>query len=202
MQYWENSSTVGARFQAIHEASTHIALFLEFIPYTLYQWLGDRLKAGGSIAESAFLCVEKGLGATNNFMNANGLIHFDAHFENILTDGNHLFLSDFGLALSSNFQLINRESDFFNSHHSYDRCCTVVNLLHCVITNLFEKDQWEEQLKKYINGNADSLPPSIDAWVKLYAPIALVMDEFYQKLQKKSKNTPYPKTLLESLLIN
>jgi len=43
-------------------------------------------------------------------------------------------------------------------------------------------------------------PPAIAAVIKQYAPIALLMDEFFQKLQK-SKSTPYPATQLEKLLI-
>ena len=39
------------------------------------------------------------------------------------------------------------------------------------------------------------------ARIKQYAPIALAMDEFFQKLQNESKSTPYPATQLEKLLI-
>ena len=34
-------------------------------------------------------------------MNTHGLVHFDAHFGNVLTDGRRLFVADFGLATSA-----------------------------------------------------------------------------------------------------
>lgn len=43
-------------------------------------------------------------------MNTRGLLHFDAHFENILTDGQRLFFADYGLAISSRFELSRDES--------------------------------------------------------------------------------------------
>ncbi|MFF8401556.1 hypothetical protein ACF06P_07965 [Streptomyces sp. NPDC015684] len=49
---------------------------------------------------------------------AQGLLHFDAHFENILTDGRRLFFADYGLAISSRFELDKDEADFFDRHHT------------------------------------------------------------------------------------
>jgi len=198
--YWENSPAVRKRLEGKHNASAHIILFLEYIPQTLYQWLGEQVKAGEDTAEAAISWVDKALKSTSDFINTRGLIHFDAHFENILTDGTLLYFSDFGLALSSKFDLTKAENEFFNTHHTYDRCATIVNLLHCVITHLFGKDQWEMRLNDFLKGRLKEPSPLITSLIKKYAPIALVMDEFYQKLQKESKSTPYPATKLERLL--
>ena len=202
VQYWENSPAIRNRLEAKHEASAHVVLFLEHVPQTLYQWLGKQLNAGADTAKAALLFVDKALKSTNDFINARGLVHFDAHFENILTDGKLIYFSDFGLALSSNFDLTHTENEFLNAHRTYDRCATIVNLLHCIITNLFGNDRWEMRLKDYVSGKLPKLAPSIDDLIKQYAPIALVMDEFYRKLQKESKLTPYPATHLENLLMN
>jgi hypothetical protein len=200
VKYWENSPAIRNRLEAKHEACAHIVLFLEYIPQTLHQWLGEKLKIGGNIAETAILLVDRELKLTSNFMNEHGLIHFDAHFENVLTDGKLIYFSDFGLALSSQFDLTKEEINFLNVHHTYDRCATIVNLLHCVITHLFGKDRWEIRLKEYINREHEILSSSLDATLRQYASIALVMDEFYQKLQKESKSTPYPAVQLEQAL--
>ena len=45
-------------------------------------------------------------------MRDRGLIHFDAHFDNILTDGHRLYFSDFGLAVSSRFELADDVANF------------------------------------------------------------------------------------------
>jgi serine/threonine protein kinase len=200
VQYWENSPAIRNRLEAKHTASAHVVLFLEYIPQTLYQWLGKQLKSGEDAAEAALSFVDEALKSTNDFINARGLVHFDAHFENILADDNLIYFSDFGLALSSQFDLTKAEFDFLNTHRAYDRCATIVNFLHCVITHLFGKDQWEVRLKEYMNGKFPELAPSIDVMIKQYAPIALTMDEFYRKLQKESKLIPYPATHLKSLL--
>lgn len=133
-------------------------------------------------------------------MNAHGLMHFDAHFKNILTDGKRLYLSDFGLALSSKFDLTPAEIEFLKQHQSYDQACAAVNLLHCIITSLFGKEHWEIRLREYLAGELSNVPPAINTIINRYAPIALLMDKFFQKLQKESKSTPYPAVQLEKLL--
>ncbi|PPE03036.1 hypothetical protein HCUR_01467 [Holospora curviuscula] len=126
--------------------------------------------------------------------------NFDAHFKNILTDAKRIYLIDFGLALSSRFDLSEKEKEFLKQHQSYDQACAAVNLLHCIITSLFGKEHWEIRLHKYLAGELSNVPPAINTIINRYAPIALLMDEFFQKLQKESKSTPYPATQLEKLL--
>lgn len=114
--------------------------------------------------------------------------------------GKRLYLSDFGLALSSKFDLTTAEIEFLKQHHSYDQACAAVNLLHCIITSLFGKENWEIRLREYLAGKLSHVPTAINTIINRYAPMALLMDEFFQKLQKESKSTPYPATQLEKLL--
>jgi hypothetical protein len=199
-QYWQYSTTIRKRVEDLNKASTHIALFLEYIPQNLREWLKCQIAKGDNSAETAVAFVDEHLKATNKHMNTHGLMHFDAHFENILTDGERLYLSDFGLVLSSKFNLSAAEREFLKQHQSYDQACAAVNLIHCIITSLFGKEQWEIRLREYLAGELDNTPPTIAAVIKQYAPIALLMDEFFQKLQKESKSTPYHAAQLEKLL--
>ena len=199
-QYWENSAVIRKRVENLNNASAHIALFFEYVPQNLHDWLSAQITKGGDSAETAVVFVEEELKATNKHMNACGLMHFDAHFENILTDGERLYLSDFGLALSSKFDLTPAETEFLKQHQSYDQACAAVNLLHCIITSLFGKEHWEIRLREYFAGELSNVPPAINTIINRYAPIGLLMDEFFQKLQKKSKSTPYPASQLEELL--
>lgn len=198
-QYWENSAAIRRRVEDLNKASAHIALFLEYVPQNLREWLSAQIAKGDDSAEKAVAFVDKQLKATNKSMNTRGLMHFDAHFENILTDGNQLYLSDFGLALSSKFDLTLAEMEFLKQHQSYDQSCAAVNLLHCIITSLFGKEHWDICLREYLAGELSNVPPAINTMINRYAPIALLMDEFFQKLQKESKSTPYPTTQLEKL---
>lgn len=198
--YWEHSPAIRNRLEAIGEASAELALFLEYIPHTLHQWVGTQIKEGEEAGPQAILALDKSLQEVNEFMNTQGFLHFDAHFENLLTDGKQVYFSDFGLALSTQFDLTQAERGFFNAHRSYDRCAAIVNLLHSVITSLFGKDQWDKKLQAYTQKGDMDLPPYLTALVETYILIALVMDKFYRALQKTSKLTPYPAAHLEKLL--
>jgi hypothetical protein len=175
-QYWENSAKIRKRVEDLNKASAHIALFLEYVPSNLHEWLGAQIAKGGDSAEKAVAFVEKELKKTNLHMNALGLIHFDEHFKNILTDGKRLYLSDFGLALSLKFDLSKAETEFFKHHKSYDQACAAVNLLHCIITSLFDKENWEIRLREYLAGELSDVSLVIDTIINRYAPMALLMD--------------------------
>ncbi len=124
--YWGGGSQVRRRIQALQQSSASVALFLEYIPQNLHQWLGTQVEAGDHTANRACAMVERELSAGTSFMNSRGLLHFDAHFENILTDGQRLYFADYGLALSSGFELSHDEADFFGRHQAYDRCYTAL----------------------------------------------------------------------------
>jgi hypothetical protein len=204
LQYLRDSAVVRHRLEAIHSASAHLVLFLEYFPETLLDWFGAQLKGGGKKADRAISFVEDQLKLTNEFINGHGFCHFDAHFKNVLTDGKLIYWSDFGLALSSKFELTAAEIEFLKTHHTYDRCVGIVNLVYCLITNLFGSDQWEVRLAEYLNGElgqSGDVSPSIAATIKRYAPIAkFFMDEFYGKLKKGVISTTYPAVQLERLL--
>lgn len=200
--YWEDSAAIQKRVVGVSKASSYIALFLEYIPQNLHEWLQQQIAIGSDAAERAVAFVDEQLKATNNYMNTHGLMHFDAHFENILTDVERLYLCDFGLALSSRFDLTAAETEFLKQHQSYDQACAAVNLLHCIVTSYFGKENWELRLREYLEGRIGPRPPKIATVIEKYAPIALLMDEFFQKLQKESKSSPYPVARLEEMLLN
>jgi len=125
-----------------------VALFLEYIPQNLHQWLSEQMDAGGEAADRACAMVERELVAGISFMNSRGLLHFDAHFENILTDGRRLFFADYGLAISSRFELSQDEADFFERHQTYDRCYSVTYLVNWLVTALYGY-QREDQEGRY-----------------------------------------------------
>lgn len=201
-QYWENSAVIRKRVQDLNQASMHIALFLEYVPQNLHDWLSVQIAKGGDSAETAVAFVDVQLREINKRMNTLGLVHFDAHFENILTDGKLIYLSDFGLALSSKFDLSTEETEFLQQHQSYEQAFAAVNLLHRIITSLFGKEHWEICLRENLTGELTNVPPAIKTIINRYAPIALLMDEFLQKLQKERKSTPYPTAQLEKLMKN
>jgi hypothetical protein len=199
-RYWGNANAIRKRVTDLNKASAYIALFLEYIPQNLQEWLSAEIANGDDSAETAVEFVDEHLNITNKYMNEHGLMHFDAHFKNILTDGKRLYFSDFGLALSAKFDLTPAETAFLKQHQSYDQTCAAVNLLHCIITSLFGKERWHLRLREYLAGELSNVPPGINTIINRYGPIALLMDDFFQKLQNESKSTSYPAAQLEKLL--
>jgi hypothetical protein len=189
--YWGGSEEVRHRIEALRTASASIALFLEYIPHTLHDWLGARLQDDNQ----TLALVERGLETGVSFMNARGLVHFDAHFENILTDGRQLYFADFGLALSSRFQLSREERDFFDRHRTYDRSYTVTHLVNWLLTALYGygKEERDAVVRACAEGELPGgIPSAAAAILDRHAPLAAVTADFNRRLQLESRQTAYP----------
>ena len=198
--YWEGSLAVRDRFEARQKASAEIILFLEYFPENLHQWFSTQVSTGAETAISAVKMVENNLEAVTSFISTRGLLHFDAHFRNILTDGHSLYLTDFGLATCSQFELSEIESRFFKSHLKYDRCLTVTNFVNLLATTLVGDESRDSLLTEYATGQATkSLDHSIASIMQRYAPVAIVMNRFYRKFQIESRTAQFPAAELESV---
>jgi N-acetylglutamate synthase-like GNAT family acetyltransferase len=200
VKYWDNSPAERARLEEMRNASTHIYLFLEYIPETLFKWLNAKLLVGGSVAEEAISLIDEQLKETNKFMNSHGLLHFDVHFWNILADDDTMYLTDFGLSLYTKFDLSTDEKRLFDKYRTYDQCVSVTNFLLCIIGCIFGKDPWEIKIVDYIGDKLEELEPPIASFIKRYSEIAIIITKFFQDMQKMSKSTPYPEKQLEHLL--
>ena len=165
------------------------------MPQNLLEWLTGQVGASAEAAETAIAFVDAHLAPTIDFMNASGLIHFDTHFENILTDGRHLCFGDFGLALSSDFELTEDDVAFLARHRHYDHGRAAVGYVHCLITAFFGKDQWKENLRSFLKTAQPSVPPAVAAAIQRQAPLALAFLEFSRQLREENKQTPYPAEL-------
>lgn len=67
-----------------------------------------------------------------DFLRTKGIIHFDAHFQNVLTDSEQVYLTDFGLMLDKSFALTKEEVSFFEQHTVYDYGEVLRNLGHLI----------------------------------------------------------------------
>ncbi len=192
--YWGGGSQVRRRIEALRQSSASVALFLEYIPQNLHQWLGEQLDDGDA-ADRACTMAEENLEAGISFMNSRGLLHFDVHFENILTDGQRLFFADYGLAISSRFDLSQEEAEFFGRHQTYDRCYSVTYLVNWLVTALYgyTGHDREAQVRRYAQGERPTgIPKTAAAILARHSPLAAVMAGFFRKLQLESRETLYP----------
>ncbi|GAB2513243.1 hypothetical protein GCM10027167_14580 [Nocardia heshunensis] len=202
--YWEDRPEVRDRIEAVRDASASITLFLEYIPQTLHEWLNTQIEVGGAVAELACALVERELAAGTAFMNGRGLLHIDAHFWNILTDGRRLYFADYGLALSSRFDLSPREAAFFARNQSYDCAFTATYLVNWLLTALY-KVEGRENRAALVHAIAEGKPPEgipdgVAALLTRHAPVASKMSTFMLTFQQKSRSTPYPDEKIRRLL--
>jgi len=193
--YWGGGTAVRQRIEALQQSTASLVLFLEYIPQNLHDWLGVQTGAGDEATERACAMVDDELKAGIAFMNDRGLLHFDAHFENILTDGHRLFFTDYGLAISSRFDLTRDEADFFDQHRTYDQCYAVTHLVNWLAVALY--GHTPEERKAFVNTCAQGMPPqgvpaAIASLLVRYAPVAAVMGNFYREFQQESRAAPHP----------
>lgn len=191
--FWGGASQVRDRIEALRTASASVALFLEYVPHTLHDWLGTQLASGDP--DSACALVERQLKGSADLLRARGVLHFDAHFENVLTDGHRLYLADFGLALSSRFRLAPEERGFFDRHHGYDHAYMAAYLVNWLVTALYGYDRQERDafVRACAEGaRPDGVPPVAAGIITRHAPLTAVRAGFSRRLQYESRLTPYP----------
>ena len=194
--YWGGSAAVRRRLEALGQASASVVLFLEFLPHRLDTWLSSQLAAGPDAVAAACARVERSLRANVAFMNASGLLHFDAHFRNVLTDGHRVYLADFGLASSPRFDLSDDERDFLARNASHDACYAVRELLNWMVANIVgipAPAERNEYLRRCAAGDRPTgLPEPVAELISRHAPAVAIMNDFYWNLFGVSRETPYP----------
>jgi hypothetical protein len=201
VSYWGGSVAMRERIHAVATASASLVLFLEYIPQNLHDWLAEQLAAGPDAVTAASAMVHRRLRADIAFMNANGLLHFDAHFRNILTDGHRLYLADLGLATSPRFDLSTDQRDFLTLNASHDAGYAARELLNWIVTNVVgiadpdiggPVERYDYLRRCAAGARPTGVPEPIAELISRYAPVAAVMNDFYWHVFGVSRETPYP----------
>ena len=209
VRYWEGAESMGLRLSALADATASIVIFLEYLPSGLSAWLGQQLAAGPAAMEAACAMVERGLTVDIPKMNALGLMHGDAHFDNILTDGHRLYFADLGLATSARFALTPEELGYLRDHASLDRAYVLakwVNWLTKAFTPSSSSLQERMALVRAVaQGQAPQhlmpeLPAAAAAIIHRHAPVASLVNDFYVQLHGERRNAPYPREAVEAAL--
>ncbi|MCX5206449.1 protein kinase family protein [Streptomyces sp. NBC_00237] len=193
--YWNDSAPMRDRIEGVRDSPASLALFLEYIPQNLHQWLGEQTAAGEESTERACALAERELAAGTAFMNDHGLLHLDAHFENILTDGHRLYFTDFGLALSDRFDLSPAEAAFCENNRTYDRAYTTWHLVSWMVANLYgyEREERVARVQAYAQGEIPTgIPDSVAKLIIRDAPLTALLSDFFRRFREESRETPYP----------
>ncbi|MCR6485153.1 hypothetical protein M8542_20190 [Amycolatopsis sp. OK19-0408] len=161
--FWHGDPGVRRRLSALTESTTDLVLFLEYFPRNLADWLGDNPAGLGP--------AHRDLRAATDFLAGQGVQHFDAHFANILTDGDRLYLGDFGLMAMPEFELSSAEAEFLDDHSRHDQAYVLARLTNWAVRNDLDEPDLRDR----------------------YAALAEVVNDFYFALHTESRKTPYPR---------
>lgn len=198
---WGDHPAVAERQTAIRQSSHCVAVFLELFRGNLLDWLRDRpARTPGS--EDDVLRLEPQLMDLMAFINARGLLHMDAHFENIVTDGEDIHLTDFGLAISDKFELSDSEKAFFERHRCFDSATALTSLVHAIFTRHAGERGWRDGFRAFLDGSGprfDEMPAVDRDFLKRRGPLWLAMAGFYQSL-RDDITTDFPAEQIERLL--
>ena len=177
VQFWDGSDAVRERITALGAASRLVWVFMELLDTRLDGWLIDRMRDGPAALSAACDLVEAELHAGIDAMAAAGLLHFDLHFHNIVTDGSQLCFADLGLMTGDQFDLDPAERVFAAEHRDYDRSYAFTHLLRWLNRNLVDTE----------------VPTRVADLIRRYTPIAEAMTPFYLELQTQSRHARYPR---------
>jgi hypothetical protein len=177
VESWGNSANAGNYVLDRAIANYELVLFLEYVPHTLETWLREN---PNTLKQSLHE-----IRTTIDFLRTKGIIHFDAHFRNILTDGDRIYLTDFGLVLDKSFALTKEEVSFFEQNTFYDYGEVLRNLAHLIRPiydscsendkhKIMEKYCIKEGLKPYQLGSI-----LLDNIKQIQADGDMNLDEFY-----------------------
>lgn len=207
--HWEGSTAMRQRLQALADAQASVLIVMEHLPSCLADWLDLQQAAGPDAVERSCALIEHGLLVDLPRINRLGLLHGDAHFGNILTDGQRLYFADLGLALHPSFDLSLAERDYMAEHASLDQAYALSKwvkwLTHVWGPEGSTTQQRNELLRTIAQGQSCQqafvrMPSSVARIVERHAQVTTTITDFYVALHSHSKRTPYPRTEIEAAL--
>ncbi|MFD0559390.1 hypothetical protein FB566_0027 [Stackebrandtia endophytica] len=186
---WGDLPGVRNRFEAIEAADTGLVVFTEHFPHVVRPWLAT-LEAAQ--LPDAYRMLEAGIIEAAEILRRTGFIHFDVHFDNILTDGRQTYLTDYGLAQSTSFELTEDEHAFHTAHRDYDLHGGINTLINTLFRQFGDTDPHTTVGKVA----AGEMPSPLPAWTQplldRHIETAAAINRFHRRLQTESLTTPYP----------
>ena len=113
-----------------------------------------------------------------------------------------IYLTDLGLASSASFDLTPDELEFLDASKTHDVAYLATRLLNRVVTNLggvAERELRDETIRCIAAGEpARSVLPDRGAVVvERFAPVASIINSFYERLHGEDRNAIYPADAVE-----
>jgi hypothetical protein len=187
-------ASVRARLDALAAASCSLVLFCEYIPHSLSDWLSEDPAGKAATVEQQFADIVM-------FLRSRKLLHMDGHFGNMCTDGERIYLSDFGLATSQYFDLSSAERDFAERHATHDAGYAAMRLVNWLVTDVCGVPvpatggpvARNDYVRQCAAGQLpDDVPPVVASILTRHAPVAARMNAFYWRLFDGDIHAEYP----------
>lgn len=192
--YWNKNAAVGRFIEARASASQEVWIFLEYIPHVAVTWLFENQDRIDDVLAQLFEII-----AT---LRSIGVVHFDTHLGNIVTDGERCRLGDFGLAMAAAFELTAPERRFLERHHHYDYAVMLGHLGMMLAAKLRHRPQ-----ASLIAGSIDHLDeqgvrfrPTMVAAFQRYRDPIVYMANFAERIRRPAKRSIYDDREFEGLL--
>ncbi|MEV0364122.1 serine/threonine protein phosphatase [Nocardia fusca] len=185
---------VRARLEALAAAPSSLVLFCEYIPRPLPDWLRENPVGKAAVVEQQFSEIVAFLGDRQ-------LLHMDGHFGNMRTDGQRIYLTDFGLATSPRFDLSPAERDFAERHITHDAWYAAMRLVNWLVTDVCgipmpiaggPVARNEYVLRCAAGQIPEDVSPVVASILTRHARAAARMNAFYWKLFGGDIHAEYP----------
>lgn len=196
------SAAVRARMTALAAASSSLVLFQEYIPYALRDWLAD-----DPVGKAA--TVERQFAGITRLLREHELLHMDGHVANMRSDGELIYLTDFGLATSPRFELSAMENDFVARNATHDAGYAAMVLVNWLVTSVCRVPvpvpvspqsppvARNAYVARCAGGDIpDDVPPVVAGILARHAPVAARMNDFYWRLFGGDLTAEYSPTLV------
>jgi hypothetical protein len=185
--YGPDAAKVQARLDAVTRASRSLVLFMEHVPFTVIEWLPS------VSLDTAIHVMESQLQPTVAEMNRAGIWHFDAHFGNVLTDGQRLLFTDYALAASPKFELDEEERMFLERHSRHDSLHVQAQWINWLVTSLARPPDRNAFIEACAGGaEPHGMPEAAAALVVRHAREVAEFNRFYRKLFLEDRRAPWP----------
>ena len=166
---------------------------------TLSVWLAEQAAGGEQATRAAATMLETQLLDLATFTAERRMLHFDAHFDNVLTNGQRLYLADFGLAASCDFELSGDEVALVERAPTHDVAYAMTRLVNWAVSSFGDASYATDPVARhdYVRAYARGAPvaplPEPAAMIlHRYSPVAAIVNAFYAELFTVRRDAPYP----------
>jgi hypothetical protein len=182
------------RLAELASATSSLVLFLEHIRYPLPDWLNE-----DPIGRAE--TIEQQLSEIVAFLRSRELLHMDGHFGNMRSDGDRIYLVDFGLATSPRFDLSDAERVFAARHAGHDAGYAAMTLVNWLVTAVCGVPTpvsggpvaRNEYVRRCASGDIPlDVPGAVAEILARHAPAAARMNNFYWRLFGGDVHAEYP----------